>query len=352
MSARKRNSSSGKVPRNGGISEWSTERLEREIAKDLPPNPKLEHLCDLIFRHDDAPPLLLHYTVEKTAKNVIRTTSLWAFDAYELKDTQEVNYACGLLMEQIRGRHAYFLRRGEHLFADLCAVLEKTLASPRDCYPAVFVFCLTENIGAERHWQEYASNEGYALGFRFGTPWTLGLSVPTDKDTRLEADAVIRRVVYDPSLQRRMLDDVLDTFLGVFSISPWRAGATASDSLPAYLTKQFVENFKDFASRVVVSIKAPGYKHEREWRVIVAPRPGVLEDDFRRPMGWIRTRLLEGEERRYAVLVPHQGGLLPLCSMIAGPGCAADAKKSVGDALRRRGYSFPVTELPNRTAVL
>jgi len=127
----------------------------------------------------------------------------------------------------------------------------------RDCYPAVFVFCLTEHRNSEKHWRQYSSHAGYALGFRFRTPGTLGLFVPQGKNGRLEADAVIRRVVYDPKLQRQMLANAVDTFMGLFSETMHRAGASARESLPAYLAPDFVENFKDLVSSIVVSIKNP-----------------------------------------------------------------------------------------------
>jgi len=97
---------------------------------------------------------LFHYSSEESAKNIIRTNSLWASDAYEPGARREVGYPCSLLRAAIKRRHAHFLRRGERLFADLCSKREEALVTPRDCYPAVFVSCLTENIGSRKHWED------------------------------------------------------------------------------------------------------------------------------------------------------------------------------------------------------
>src|ERR1700686_573465 len=339
MSEKKRSAKDRKQLSWSDIQGWTGEQFEDDI-EDLAPNPRLEHLFRLMCEHDRVPRLLFHYTRQEPAKNIIRTRSVWASDAYQVKDCQEVAYPCRLLRDDIKHRHSCFLERGEHLCADLCSALLEALVTPRDCYPAVFVFCLTQHRSSEKHWKQYASHEGYALGFRFQTPYTLGLSVPQGKNELFEADAVIRRVVYDPKLQRKMLADGVDTFIGLFSETMQRTGASATESLPAYLARDFVENFKDFISRIVVSIKDPSWHHEREWRVIVAPRPGFIENDYKRPVDWIKTRHLAGNLKQYVALVPEKGQPLPLCTMIAGRSCSSGAKKSVRDALGLAGYTF------------
>lgn len=187
MSAKRYRSGDEKAspPRNwNDIAKLGMEELVSEAAKELPSNRELEYFSHLQFEHDIAPPRLFHYTSEKSAKNIIRTNSLWASDAYELEDRREVAYPCSLLRTEIKRRHAHFLGRGERLFASLCSKLEEAIVTPRDCYPAVFVARLTENIGSKKHREKYSSHEGYALGFRFETPWTLGLFVPPGKGAR------------------------------------------------------------------------------------------------------------------------------------------------------------------------
>jgi hypothetical protein len=134
MSVKKRSSRDGKQLLSGScdIRRWTTEQLEQEIAKDLPPNPPLEHLFRLRFEHDSVPPLLFHYTREEAAKSIIRTSSVWASDAYELNDRQEVEYPCRLLRDEIKHHQICFLKRGERLFADLCSALLKVLVTPRE----------------------------------------------------------------------------------------------------------------------------------------------------------------------------------------------------------------------------
>jgi len=323
------------------------EVMVQQLAKILPPIPQLDHFSHLVSEHDFGPPLLYHYTSYEAAKNIIQTTSIWASDAYELRDSQEVQYPSRLLKEEIECRQRCFQKRKESLFADLWSALLEELKTPKNCYPDVFVFCLTEHRMSDRHWTEYHADTGYALGFGLPAPWKLGLYMPPEEDV----DAVLRRVVYDPSLQRQMLVDVVDTFVAWFSewaegVLP-QSGKSTSDQLPSWLVRSFAQSFKDFASRVIVSIKDPSFEHEREWRVIVAPTPKLpLEHDSQRSMNWRKTRHVASKTVKYALLTPGKDELLPLCSMIAGPDCTADSRQSVTDALRKAGYQFQLTGRP------
>ena len=321
------------------ITAWTIEQLEEAVANALPRNPLLEHFIHLMFEHDFGPPLLWHYTSHKAARNIIRTTSIWASDAYELNDCQEVEYPCRLLREEIKGRQTHFLKRGQRLFADLCQALFEKLATPRDCYPAVFVFCLTEHAASERHWKRYSSDEGFALGFGFPWPWTLGLFVSPE-----EGDAVLRRVVYDRNMQRQMLADVVDTYLELVGETMCRAGASAAELLLPDLATVFVEDFKEFASRVVVSIKAPRWQQEREWRVIVSPRPRFVEGGLLPgKMDSIRRRSRAGKTLKYVELMT-KSDLLPVCSMIAGRDCTIKARKGISGLLRKTGYQVQLMD--------
>jgi hypothetical protein len=328
------------------ITKWSLEELESEIVKTLPRDPELEHLFALVTEHNPAPPVLYHYTTEAAVRNILCGSQLWAFDAYSMKDRFEVKYPCTLLRKEILRSRKYF-RQGDRLLFDLCSVLSQALIKPKDCYPDIFVFCLTENTKSERHWKAFASDKGYALAFNLATPHSLGLYARRKNNNRDFLDTLLRQIEYDPTRQREMLADVTRTFVRLFAKTMvLGAGVSLAEPLPIHMRRTFVESFKEFASRVVVSIKRPQYRDEREWRVIVAPLRDPVQflersiQPVKTRKEWIKTGRFANKVRKYVPLFPDHRRLLPLSSVISGSECSVASRTAVNSALAKVGYSF------------
>jgi hypothetical protein len=147
------------------------------------------------------PRRLHHYTTLNGLKGITSTSSLWASDVRYMNDASELAYAVDLIAELVRGRLAevedQVLREvlpTRHGFAN---------AFEFGARPFVACFCEEEDLLSQ--WRGYRGGEtGYSLGMDLSLVARVG---------DLPPNTYVRKVVYDPDVQRKQVMDVVDVWL-------------------------------------------------------------------------------------------------------------------------------------------
>lgn len=209
-----------------------------------------------------APPhTLFHYTNSGGMRGILDSSRLWATDYRFLNDASEVSYAMKMFTEVVEERltkstneiNSEFLRRTlrtVNLFDGMF-----------DCY----VTCFCERDDLLNQWRVYAdAGGGYALGFNAKQ---IGLRVGKLKPAQ---DFMLRKVVYEEQLQRRLLAEVIDYASGALMRTTEGSSVDASNTAIA-LCCQFV---RAEAADYLICFKHPAFAVEEEWRLCHLVAPG------------------------------------------------------------------------------
>ena len=229
------------------------------------------------------PTILYHYTDVHGLRGVLESGELWASSIHHLNDSQELAYG----VELLRSILPSIAPEGSPLDAGLSVGFRQP-----DRW-SVFVASLSELGDDLGQWRAYGANgAGFAIGLQF---------VPL-RATLLSAGHHLRRCVYDPSAQERLLRAVLKRMQREVVRRRLSESDVIVDFLPPLL-------------RLLPRLKHPASSAEREWRIICEGKgagPAVLV----RVSG--------------SMLVPYlkcdvcTGGLLPLSGVRLGPTTKAD----------------------------
>jgi hypothetical protein len=226
--------------------------------------------------HQDPPRLLYHYTSAEGLLGMLEGRQLWATNVRFMNDTTELGYGIGQVREVLqepvtrRGRrHPRSERASRQNREDILAMLADTEANTKH-----FAVCFCENGDLLSQWRGYgALGSGFAVGlhgkklcdftapFLPGAPPNLGV--------------ILRRVIYDMRIQKSLVRRWIKYI---------DAGADAQAAFP--ILRMLYE--------CLVCFKDPGFKEEREWRLIQQGRVGgddICKESFRAREGRIVTYL-------------------------------------------------------------
>lgn len=241
-----------------------------------------------------APEALYHYTSAAGLIGILSSRSLWTSNALFMNDaeelihaTQAVSAVMGAKVGELRAR----LERNEPEFPSrpLLAVLEDMIGQLEDLqargpsWGDAYIACFCEDGDLLSQWRGYAGSGGYALGF---------------DPSRLNTGAATTFMGSSLAHVRYGLPEAIDDVTGlVEGIDP--GSGNHPGSLAAH---KFLE-----VLRLLAQIKNPGFREEREWRLL------NISDD--------RTdvRFREG----YSALIPYKTHSFPpeaLVSITIGPG--------------------------------
>ena len=229
-------------------------------------NPSLEKASSVIAqsrKHVQAEPpdLLFHYTNSSGMRGILESSRLWATNYRFLNDASEVAYGMTLFESIVQDRLA-------HAETEVVAeFLGRTLRTANafdgmfDCYIA----CFCERDDLLNQWRVYASSGGgYALGMKakeIGRRW--GKLHPTQ-------DFILRKVVYNEELQKKLIAEVLDIASGLL-VDVTRGVSVADASNLIARCCQFVRvEVADY----LFCFKHPAFSVEEEWRLCHVVSPG------------------------------------------------------------------------------
>jgi hypothetical protein len=184
---------------------------------------------------------------------ILGSCMLRATNVFYMNDTREVTYAREIMLEEI------YFRKGKYPDpAD--EFLERVEIGLRFgemiSQPHIACFC-DDEAGDDllSQWRGYASTGGgYALGFRSASLASHGPKTP------------LRKVIYDETMQRKLIGDTLDDFWMALSVvAPSFSSSTAKLGLAI---GDFADAIAPFLDEYVACFKHPKFEVEKEWRLI------------------------------------------------------------------------------------
>ncbi|MET0792791.1 MAG: DUF2971 domain-containing protein [Polyangiaceae bacterium] len=249
------------------------------------------------------PPVLYHYCPPASLINILQSRRLWAGDARQMNDAQELHY-----VRKVAARVAVRLLKdptsaaGKHGTQLLEAVADQSYRYWE--WDRYFFVCFTENGDQLSQWRAYANDGlGYAIGLRSGAHWSTGFTRPV----------TLERVVYDEEEQDTLLEPLLREAVA-------EVDKTGGDDV-------FLRGFWE----VLAIIKNPAFAEEKEWRLIVQDWRG---DGSGPPFRFVSSRFgvsakievgcVESSDQLTATSNSLEGDLshainLPLVHIVSGP---------------------------------
>lgn len=267
--------------------------------------------------------VLYHYTSAEGLAGIIGSRSLWMTDIRYLNDLSELQYAQALLGARIEERLALGdLNTAQTEFLRRCVRGLDSAGLGQAYYSTSF--CEDGNLLSQ--WRAYrGSGGGYAIGFDF--VHTLRL---------LDRPCVLRRMIYDPELQASLVDDAIAAFV-------YQVGLRLPDDMPD--DDEFVPKacraFRSSTAEIMFSFKHPGFREEREWRLL---HIASADPRYDRGGGTPRLRTYDGNMIPYqeasfagaiqASLDDTAGIRFPIVDVVIGPTVNAELnRQSIKGAL-------------------
>jgi hypothetical protein len=204
---------------------------------------------------ESRPQRLYHYTNATGLLGILRGAKLWATDLRFLNDEQEADYALGQLRSALADmrnpaidpNHPAHARAQDFggVFAEYENLMLEELVSPK--FP-VYLACFCESGDLLSQWRAYGSDHGYAIEF----------------DTAM-LDSVVKGLDgYPPS---RMLERVHYGHEAAVSLVSTAIGEVSQDSNLGHLGVH-AHYMALRLTALLARIKHPGFREEREWRLI------------------------------------------------------------------------------------
>ena len=263
------------------------------------------------------PRILYHYTSLEGLAGILRLHRLRATDVAYMNDSLELQLASSLIAASL-----------DEAARDASPIQQELLrrsrldAKPTDLSRSFYVTCFCDDGDLLSQWRAYGANGGgYALGFsayEIAWPGPCGL----------------RRVIYDPAVQQRLVRGTIQRACGAFAAiaaRATRAELDASLTFPAFASL-LANHLHEFE----VTFKHDTFAAEKEWRfIIVAALDGIVphvqfRTDRALPIPYLYTPL--------RVPVPNSP-LLPIVRVVHGPTVHPDlTKKSLHMLLQSTDY--------------
>jgi hypothetical protein len=186
------------------------------------------------------PPVLYHYTSTAGFIGILESQRLWAGDARQMNDADELVYA-----RKVAARVAKKLLSDKlFIVAERGRQLLEALANETYSFwewDRYFVFCLSEHSDQLSQWRAYADDGlGYAIGLRSTASFSTGFTRPV----------LLERVIYDAAEQDNLLEELLRD-----------AVRTAQE--------QGYDHFLEGLWEILAIVKNPAFHEEKEWRLVV-----------------------------------------------------------------------------------
>ena len=209
----------------------------------------------------DPPELLFHYTNSAGMRGILESSRLWATNYRFLNDASEVAYGMGLFESIVQARLSRSFSEVVSEFLGRTLHTANAFDGMFDCYIA----CFCERDDLLNQWRVYAgSGGGYALGLRakeIGRRW--GALSPTQ-------NFLLRKVVYDTDLQKRLISEVLELAERILSEATQALSAADANTLIARSCHFVRSEVADY----LFSFKHPAFAVEEEWRLCHIVSPG------------------------------------------------------------------------------
>jgi hypothetical protein len=249
----------------------------------------LDEWADL---HNQVPDTLYHYTSTQGLLAMLRSGHVWATECRYMQDPRELAHAAALIASVIDSA----TRKRSSAALDQ---VRRSLESPiGEAFWQHRMFLMSFCAGGDllSQWRGYREvGGGYALGFDSAS---LLDTHPSDSPPR-----ILRRVLYDPTEQRRILEAMINAVI--------ERRVTEADP-----------RFWSFFNEALISFKHATFSHEQEWRL--AQLGGAWTQTGERSRYPVQVRERAGELVPYADLdlthsLGRHTGRLPISALVHGP---------------------------------
>lgn len=261
------------------------------------------------------PEALYHYTTPKGLMGILGNSILYFSHYGFMNDGSEMNHGGSIVISQI---DRLLQDNKDDFTSDVFNAVKSELLNIGNRFEP-YIFCLCEEDNLLNQWRDYAPGvAGYSIGFE-------------TKEIALFdfwGEALLRPVLYDLDIQRRIIDAVLNAMI-IFATK----------------NKPDIDDIQDFAIALamkfhflILDFKNDAFKNEREWRLVTFPERGVPEVPVRyRESAIGLTPYIENRSKT--------GRKLPIRSLLCGPSSNSHVSSySAQMFLRDSGYGeeFPV----------
>jgi hypothetical protein len=274
--------------------------------------------------------LLYHYTDAIGLHGIISSHRLWATAAQFSNDLSEIDYALTLAREVIKEvwGHKASLSAWEQLLRDH---VQGFFAGPFPDFNQPFLVSFCEDGDLLSQWRAYGHRTGFSLGFKLYDGESV--LVRCEKGFR----TLLRKVVYDPDVQRERLRLVLEKLIKLandVSDDPL-TDEKNGNPLHSELSLILILELSEWAS----TVKHNAFSEEREWRLISFPAQSAK-------VGGVSIRATSELLVPYMILGAVGGNSrLPIVEVRCGPSpLQSESARAVGILLTKQGYgSLPIT---------
>ena len=267
------------------------------MTQERDPYDQLE-FDDELPTSDEPPGPLFHYTNARGLMGIVEKRQVWATHCRHLNDMREMQAGSTLVRDALRSLHteARQLRAG-----DLLRALERRLdATPIHTFYAPFLASFSQDGDLLSQWRAYGDD---------GAGYSLGLDLASVLATRTGITVRLVKCEYDAdAFQRRARDG----FVAIAQKMDAYREAGFTDE--ARLLKRAHRAFMLHASVLVPRFKSPGFREEREWRLVAFTADEKDE-----------VKLAKFREGRRGLIpyfeigLDHGDNRMPLTSVIVGP---------------------------------
>lgn len=207
-----------------------------------------------LARHSQPPELLFHYTNSAGLTGVLDSSRLWATNFRFLNDRSEIGYGMALFESVVADRLASGASPVVEEFLGRSLNTANAFQGMLDCY--VSCFCARDDV--LNQWRVYAgSGGGYAIGFlarELGRRW--GELEPNQ-------EFLMRKVVYDPSVQRQLMGEVIEAACA--TLDEEASGASKEEA--NLLIASCCHFARNHISEYLMYFKHEAFAVEQEWRL-------------------------------------------------------------------------------------
>lgn len=281
------------------------------------------------LNHTPADVVVWHYTDATGLIKIVESGKLRATNALYLNDSMEVNYGRTLIGEEVLKKKGLLPDPADEFLDFVLAGLRIT-----DYVHQPYVTCFSGEKARDllSQWRAYGDGgAGYALGF---TPQKLADLSPV---------CWLRKVVYDETIQRKLIETAIDGHCrDLVSVAPSFGGKTARLH---EAVRDFSHSISEILHEYMCCFKHDSWQEEQEWRLVQLIVP------FKAASGVPDAGELQFRQSRSGVVIPFTDldiaeedpndsiRRMALSEIIVGPKLPAiSSNNSVRQMLRRHDY--------------
>ena len=205
-----------------------------------------------------APEVLYHYTNAQAFREILSSGTVWASDIRYLNDASEVTYVSDVLKSVIKDAMTSVHHDDERELLERIAKTFDPTGMVR-----VFALCFSECHDSIPQWIAYAGRRGgFAMGMEL-SPRLLQAKHAIE-DGIQPGPGHLMKVVYDNDALRALSTDLLAHVVTLYC----QARDQFAERLWSFIMAEFSQAWRDGFSYLLFSFKQPGFKYEKEWRLV------------------------------------------------------------------------------------